>query len=160
MNPNKTKALIAVLDDEPTVVTSIRTLLEHDEEFEVHGFTDPEETVQFARSHPVDVVISDYRMPGTDGLQLLQRIRAIQPESSRVLLTTPEDALSAMDCINSAALFQYLDKPLDSEQLLVAVRSGAERSRLLRDLREKVEELDSAHGALKNVRKRLIDAFL
>jgi hypothetical protein len=62
--------------------------------------------------------------------------------------------------VNHAALFQFLEPPLDDEQLVVAVRSGSERSHLLRTLKEKIDDLDSAHHALKNVRKRLIDAFL
>ncbi len=129
-------------------------------EFQVEGFTDPEELTRFVQSRPVDVVISEYRMPGTNGLQLLGRIREIQPESSRLLLTSPDDAHSATAAINEARLFQYLEKPWDNEQLLVAVRSGAERSRLLRELSQKVEDLDSTHGELKSVRRRLIDAFL
>jgi DNA-binding NtrC family response regulator len=95
-----------------------------------------------------------------NGLQLLETARGIQPEASRVLLTSHADAKSAIDAINRTALFQYLEKPWDNEQLLVAIRSGAERSRLLRQLKEKVDELDSAQGALKKVRKQLIEAFL
>ena len=58
------------------------------------------------------------------------------------------------------ALFQYLEKPWDNSQLLLVVQSGAERARLFRDLREKVEALDSANSSLKDVQTRLIKAFL
>jgi DNA-binding NtrC family response regulator len=160
MSQNGMKSLIAIVDDESMVVNSLQAFFELEGDFEVQGFTDPEELARFAGSHRVDVAISDYRMPGMNGLQLLARIRAIQPEASRVLLTSHADAQSAIAAINDAALFQYLEKPWDNEQLLVAVRSGAERSRLLRELSEKVQELDSAHGALKGVRQRLIEAFL
>jgi DNA-binding NtrC family response regulator len=99
-------------------------------------------------------------MPKMNGLQLLRRVREVQPESSRMLLTSHADAQSAIDAINQLALFQYLEKPWENEQFLLAVRSGVERSQLIRDLRQKAEALDSAQGLLKNAHKRLVHAFL
>jgi two-component system, probable response regulator PhcQ len=160
MDANGRKPSVVIVDDEVSVVTSITALLEVGSEFEVRGFTDPSESVRFIESHLVDVTISDYRMPVMNGLELLETVREIQPESSRLLLTSHADAKSAIDAINRAALFQYIEKPWDDEQLLVAIRSGAERCRLLRELKEKVDALDSAHEALKKVRKQLIEAFL
>jgi DNA-binding NtrC family response regulator len=95
-----------------------------------------------------------------NGIQLLGRVKDLQPEASRVLLTGHADKQSAIEAINRVALFQYLEKPWDNAQLLLVIKSGAERARLFRDLREKVDELDSAHSSLKNVQKRLIQAFL
>ena len=125
-----------------------------------HGFNDPEEASRFAQDQPVDVVVSDYLMPKMNGIQLLGRIKESQPEASRVLLTGHADKPSAIQAINQVALFQYLEKPWDNAQLLLVIQSGAERARLFRDLREKVEELGSAHSSLKSVQRRLIEAFL
>ena len=155
-----TKPSILVVDDEQMVVTSISAFLEVEGEFEVFGFTDPEQALRFAESQPIDVVLSDYRMPGMNGLQFLRRIKELRPEASRLLLTSHADARSAIDAINQVALFQYLEKPWDDEQLLLSIRSGAERARLLRELRERVGELDSAHHVIKDAQSRLIHAFL
>ena len=106
------------------------------------------------------VAVSDYLMPKMNGIQLLSRVKETQPEASRVLLTGHADKQSAIQAINQVNLFQYLEKPWDNEQLLLVVQSGAERARLFRDLREKVEALDNANSSLKNVQKRLIQAFL
>src|ERR1700722_2369640 len=160
MSENGKKPTVVVVDDESTVVASLKAFLELNAEFEVQTFTDPAESETFFQSHPVDVAVSDYRMPQMSGLELLERLKEIQPECSRVLLTSRADADSAIDAINQVSLFQYLEKPWDNEQLLLVVRSGIERSRLLRDLSEKVHELDSVHSTLKNVHRRLIDAFL
>lgn len=160
MSANGSKPAVVVVDDEQIVVTSLTALLELDGEFEVHGFTDTGEAERFANEQAVDVVVSDYRMPKMNGLQLLRRIKTSQPESSRVLLTSHADAQSAIEAINEVGLFQYLEKPWDNEQLLVAVRSGVERSRLIRSLREKTDALDSAHGVLKDAQRRLVHAFL
>jgi DNA-binding NtrC family response regulator len=160
MNTNGHKPSILIADDEDMVIASIKAFLQLDGDFDVHGFTDPEEAARFAASNPVDVAVSDYLMPKMNGIQLLARIKESQPEASRVLLTGHADKQSAIQAINQVALFQYLEKPWDNAQLLLVIQSGAERARLFRDLREKVEELDSVHANLKGVQRRLIEAFL
>jgi DNA-binding NtrC family response regulator len=142
------------------VVTSITAFLELDGQFDAFGFTDPAEALRFAQSNRVDVAICDYRMPVLNGLQVLRQIKESQPEASRILLTSHADARSAIDAINQVGLFQYLEKPWDNEQLLLVIESGVERSRLLRQLRERVSELDSAHNIIKSAQTRLIHAFL
>lgn len=151
---------VLLVDDEEMIITSIKAFLQLETDFLVHAFTDPEQAAGFAQQNPVDVVVSDYLMPKMNGIQLLSRIKEVQPEASRVLLTGHADKQSAIQAINQVALFQYLEKPWDNQQLLLVVQSGAERARLFRDLREKVGELDSAHSSLKTVQKRLIEAFL
>jgi DNA-binding NtrC family response regulator len=160
LNPNGYKPSVLIADDEDMVITSIRAFLQMEDDFEIHGFTDPEEAAAFAGKNSVDVAVSDYLMPKMNGIQLLSKIKEAQPETSRVLLTGHADKQSAIQAINQVALFQYLEKPWDNQQLLLVIRSGAERTRLFRQLREKVGELDSAHSSLKDVQKRLIEAFL
>jgi DNA-binding NtrC family response regulator len=159
-NGHHGRPAVMVVDDEQMIITSIRAFLELDGDFDVDGFTDPEEATRFAEQHRLEVVVSDYLMPKMNGIQLLARLKDLQPEAARVLLTGHADKQSAIQAINQVALFQYLEKPWDNAQLRLVIESGAERARLLRDLREKVEELDSAHSNLKNVQKRLIQAFL
>ncbi|MBZ5584021.1 MAG: response regulator [Acidobacteriia bacterium] len=149
-----------IVDDEEMVIASIRAFLHLETDYEIQAFTNPEQAAQFAGQRPVDVAISDYLMPRMNGIQLLNRVKESQPEASRVLLTGHADKQSAIQAINQVALFQYLEKPWDNDQLLLVVRSGVERARLFRDLRKKVEELDSAHSSLKDVQKRLVQAFL
>jgi response regulator RpfG family c-di-GMP phosphodiesterase len=154
------KPTVLLVDDEEMVITSIRAFLQLDTDFDIQGFTDPEAAARFAADNPVDVVVSDYLMPKMNGIELLGRVKEVQPETSRVLLTGHADKQSAIQAINQVALFQYLEKPWDNAQLLLVVKSGAERTRLFRDLREKVGELDSAHSSLKTVQQRLLQAFL
>ncbi len=160
MSETSKRPTVVIVDDESMVVTSIKAFLELDGEFDVHTFMDPVEAEQFFAGNQVDVVVSDYRMPQMNGLDFLKRLKAIQPETSRVLLTSREDANGVIDAINQVSLFQYVEKPWDNEQLLLVVRSGIERSTLLRDVHEKLNELDSAHSALKNAQRRLLHAFL
>ena len=160
MNTNGHKPSILIADDEDMVIASIRAFLQLEADFDIHGFTDPEEAARFAAANPVDVAVSDFLMPKMNGIQLLAKIKEAQPEASRVLLTGHADKQSAIQAINEVALFQYLEKPWDNAQLLLVIESGAERAQLFRELREKVEELDTAHSSLKNAQRRLIEAFL
>jgi DNA-binding NtrC family response regulator len=160
MNTNGHKPSVLIVDDEEMVIASIKAFLQIEGDFDIHGFSDPEEAARFAASNPIDVAVSDYLMPKMNGIQLLGKVKEAQPEASRVLLTGHADKQSAIQAINQVALFQYLEKPWENSQLLLVIQSGAERARLFRDLREKVEELDTAHSSLKNVQRRLIEAFL
>ena len=160
MSQNGHKPVVMIADDEEMVITSIKAFLQLETDFEIRGFTDAEEAAKFAQENRVDVAVSDYLMPKMNGIQLLARVKQAQPEASRVLLTGHADKQSAIEAINQVALFQYLEKPWDNAQLLLVVRSAAERAQIYRDLQEKVEQLDSAHSSLKDVQRRLIQAFL
>jgi DNA-binding NtrC family response regulator len=160
VNANGHKPTVMIVDDEDMIVTSLRALLELRTDYTVKSFTDPGEAADFAASNPVDVIVSDYLMPKMTGIELLSRLKELQPEASRILLTGNADKQSAIQAINQLSLFQYLEKPWDNQQFLLVIQSAAERTRLLRELREKIHDLDSAHSSLKNVQKRLIQAFL
>ncbi len=157
---NNSHAKLALVDDEEMVITSIKAYLQLETDYAVHGFTNPEEAALFLEKEQIDVVITDYLMPRMNGIQLLLRARQTQPDASRVLLTGHADKQSAITAINDVGLFQYLEKPWDNAQLLLVIRAGVERAHLLRDLREKISELDSAHSTLKDVQRRLLQAFL
>lgn len=152
--------VVVIVDDEDMVITSIRAFLSLETEYDIHGFTDPEAAAQFLETHPADVVVSDYLMPKMNGIQLLGKAKQFQPEAARVLLTGHADKQSAIQAINDVGLFQYLEKPWDNSQLLLVIQSAIERTQLFRSLREKISELDTAHGSLKDVQSRLLRAFL
>ena len=154
------KAAVVIVDDEEMVITSLRALLQLETEHDIHGFTDPAEAAKFLETNSVDVCVSDYLMPGMNGIQFLARAKELQPEASRVLLTGHADKQSAIAAINQVALFQYVEKPWDNAQLLLVIESGAERAKLFRTLQSKIAELDGAHANLKEVQRRLLKAFM
>ncbi len=154
------KACVLIVDDEEMVITSVRAYLELETDFEIHGFTSPEQAVKHMETNLVDIAVSDYLMPRMSGIQFLAQAKKLQPEASRVLLTGHADKQSAIQAINQVGLYQYVEKPWENAQLLLIIQNGIERAKLLRDLREKVSELDTAHGTLKSVQKRLLQAFL
>ena len=151
---------ILIVDDEESVTEAIQTLLELETDYHAHRFKLPKEAERFATENRVDVAISDYLMPGMNGIELLIRLKELQPECSRILLTGHADKARAVGALERASLFQFLEKPWDNQQLLLAIHGGVERTHLLRALREKASELDSAHSSLKTVQQQLVQAFL
>ncbi len=154
------KPAVLIVDDEEMVLTSIRAFLKLETDYEVHGFTDPEQALRFLEAHPVDVAVADYVMPKMNGIQFLARAKQLQPEATRILLTGYADKQSAIQAINEVGLFHYLEKPWENAQLLLVIQNGIERAQLLRQLRDKIAELDQAHSNLKGVQVRLLRAFL
>jgi DNA-binding NtrC family response regulator len=148
------------VDDEGMILTSIRTLLVLEADYQIEAFTNPLEAALYLEKNPVDVTVSDYLMPGMTGIQLLAEAKRLQPEASRVLLTGHADKASAIQAINQVSLFQYLEKPWDNTQLLLVIQQAVERTQLFRSLQQKIAELDSAHSTLKDVQARLLRAFL
>jgi DNA-binding NtrC family response regulator len=154
------KPSILLVDDEGMILTSIRTLLVLEADYQIEAFTNPLEAALYLEKNPVDVTVSDYLMPGMTGIQLLAEAKRLQPEASRVLLTGHADKASAIQAINQVSLFQYLEKPWDNTQLLLVIQQAVERTQLFRSLQQKIAELDSAHSTLKDVQARLLRAFL
>jgi DNA-binding NtrC family response regulator len=154
------KPAVLIVDDEDMVITSLRAYLRLETEYHVEGITDPETAVRFLENNAVDVVVSDYLMPKMNGIQLLARAKQLQPEAARILLTGHADKQSAIQAINDVGLYQYLEKPWENAQFLLVIQSGIERTQLLRNLRDKITQLDTAHSNLKDVQTRLLRAFL
>lgn len=154
------RPVIVIVDDEEMVLISLRAYLALETDYLVETFTDAEKALEYLRRHPADVVISDYLMPKLNGIQFLSRAREQQPEAARILLTGHADKQSAIDAINSAGLFYYLEKPWDNAALLLVIRNGLERTQLLRTLQAKIQQLDEAHATLKTAQSQLIRAFL
>lgn len=151
---------LLIVDDEEMVLTSIRSLLKIETDYRVECYTDPRQALDQASRNGMDLVIADYLMPGINGIELLTQLKALHPEATRILLTGYADKESAVKAINQVGLFQYVEKPWDNSQLLLIIRNGLEKRFLIKQLRKKVSELDEAHGDLKEVQKRLLQAFI
>jgi DNA-binding NtrC family response regulator len=155
MNP-----IVLVLDDEPMVATALQSFLQLETSYDVLCFTDPREAVQAISDQRIDVVISDFMMPGMDGVTFLKHAREQQPMATRILLTGYADKTNAIRAINEAGLYYYLEKPWDNEHLKLVIKNGIERSALFNELDSRVSALENANKELHDIRSRLITAFL
>jgi response regulator RpfG family c-di-GMP phosphodiesterase len=151
--------VVLLVDDEEMVVTSIKSFLTLETEYEVVSFTSPRDALEYAKANKVDLVISDYLMPDMDGIEFLAEIKHIQPEATRVLLTGYADKENAIKAINDVGLYQYIEKPWENEDLKLIIRNGLEKRLLLRRLEDKIDEVNRAHDELLDVQKEILKAF-
>jgi len=160
MAENKFQPTLLILDDEEMVTTSLRNLFRLQTDYRILDYTSPEEALSDGKNHVVDLVITDYLMPGMDGISFLTEFKEIHPQAVRILLTGYADKENAIKAINTVGLYQYIEKPWDNDALLMVVRNGLEKIALLRTLESKITELDLAHTNLKSIQTELIKAFM
>jgi two-component system, probable response regulator PhcQ len=95
--------------------------------------------------HEIALIISDQRMPGEDGVQFLEKTRALAPQAIRILLTAYANYESAVEAINAGAIYKYITKPWKIPQLKLVLKQGMDLflARQARDqlLREKLTDL-------------------
>jgi DNA-binding NtrC family response regulator len=154
-------ATVVLVDDEALVLNSLRSFLELETEYNVQSFTEPDEAVAWAgNGGSADVVVSDFLMPGIDGVELLRRFAELQPHAPRILLTGYADKDSALRAINDVGLFQYIEKPWDNANLLIVLRNALARRFLVKQLQEKITEIDAARGELSGLQQDILRTFI
>lgn len=120
---NADKPCVVLIDDEERILRSLSLLLRS--RYEVLATTDPVQVLDWVRSRPVHVVVSDQRMPTISGVDLLRQIRDHSPRSMRLLLTGYADLAAVESAVNDGEIFRFLEKPWDSTRLLDAVATAA-----------------------------------
>lgn len=160
MNVPNQNATVLLVDDELMVARSLQSLLQLETDWNVLTFSEPERAIEELDRREVDVILSDFLMPIMDGITMLERAKEKQPFASRILLTGYADKANAIRAINEAGLYYYLEKPWDNAHLKLVVRNAVERARLIRDLDGRIAELEQARGELRDIRGKLIRAFL
>jgi DNA-binding NtrC family response regulator len=124
---------VLVVEDEAYVRDSLVAVLRA-KGFEAEPAASAAEAVALVAKAPVDLVLSDLRMPGTDGLELLRRLQAVSPETPVIILTGHGNIASAIECLKAGAS-DYVLKPADPEALEVSVQRALEARSLRREVR-------------------------
>ena len=125
-------ATILIVDDEVNVLKSIMRLL-HPMHYRVLMAASGADALELMRHNPIDLVISDMRMPHMDGATLLAHIHQTWPETIRVLLTGHADLAQTIAAVNRGQIYRYIAKPWDDNDLLAIVAQGLEKRRLLQE---------------------------
>lgn len=148
MTPQVTTILC--VDDEPEVLEGLRRTLRR-EPYRLLTATSAAEALRTIAADSVDVIVSDIDMPGTNGLELVARIRREHPEIVRLLLTGDASLEAAIDAINQGEVHRFLTKPWDNDEL----------RRTLHDAIDRLDELRRAAtaAAAVSVRDQLLESL-
>ncbi|MCC6552213.1 MAG: response regulator [Polyangiaceae bacterium] len=122
---NIKKLGLLVVDDEAEIVASLReTFSRH---FDIYHATSASDALEMFKQHQPRLVISDQRMPEMTGIELLSRIKNINPSTVRILLTGYSDINVVIEALNDDLLWKYVAKPWDYEKLKAMLLEAARR---------------------------------
>ena len=129
---------LLIVDDEPNVLSALRRMCLNRAakpalpDPHVTTFSSPMQALGFVRENPVDLVISDFRMPDMDGAAFLTRVKELQPDAARIIISACTDMEGIIRAINNAGIFRFVSKPWSDEDLKVTIMDVlAHRSLLL-----------------------------
>lgn len=154
------KRNLLLVDDEENILSALTRVLRRD------GYTilragSGAAGLELLAQHPVGVIISDQRMPEMTGVEFLNRVKTRYPETVRIVLSGYTDLKSVADSVNHGAIFKFLTKPWDDEQLLAQVREAFQYHEMRQENARLSAELRDVNDALallnQNLERRVDD---
>jgi DNA-binding NtrC family response regulator len=136
-------AKILVVDDEITSITILKKVLE-DAGHRVTTVSDGNMAMEKIKEFKYDIMLTDFNMPGMNGIELTEQAVKIEPDMIVILITAFATIRSAVDAIRIGA-FDYLTKPINKEELLLSIDRGMERVSLVHEnllLKHKLEQVE------------------
>ena len=143
-----TKSAVLLVDDEESILNSLRRLL-RSQPYEVVLATSGAQALEIMATRPIDLVMSDARMPGMDGATLLAEVHRLYPATSRILLTGYADLTTIIKAINDGQIHRYISKPWNDEELQLVLQQTLEHQRLERLARDQTEQLKLLNATLE-----------
>jgi diguanylate cyclase (GGDEF)-like protein len=144
---NAPKCSLLIVDDEPYILPTLRGLLAG--EFEIHTADCAEAAHAVFGRHPIDVILTDQKMPRQSGIQLLEWVRQNYPRTVRLLMTGYAELEETIDAINRGQVYHYLLKPWRPEDLLQILRNAAEKRLLERSRDQLLDQLRQLNTELE-----------
>ncbi|MDR3579560.1 MAG: response regulator [Oryzomonas sp.] len=126
---------VLFVDDEPSILRSVERTF-HDADLRILTADSGEQALEILGQEKIAVVVSDNRMPGMSGIDLLTRVRTISPDTVRIMMTAFADLETAIAAINTSEVFRFVTKPWNNENLIAVINEGLTRYRVVRELRE------------------------
>ena len=138
------RPVVLVVDDDPGVRESFRLILE--DHYDVIDVPDGPTALDTVRASEIDLVLLDIRLPGMDGIEVLERIKAIDEGIEVILVTAVKTVRTAVAAMKLGA-FDYLPKPFEEDELLSLSRRALQRRALEREVAFLRSELARAHDS-------------
>ena len=155
---------VLIVDDQPENVNLLANLL--GDRYTLFKARDGASALEILRRHDVHLILTDQRMPGMTGVELLEKARRIRPDCVRMLVTAYPDVQNAIEAINRGHVSRYITKPFDPDALRVEIARELEHldvvranRRLQEEMARMVDELFRANQELRDL-NRMKDQFL
>lgn len=127
--PSRTAKTVLIVDDEEDILESLASLFEAAiPDIEVTTATSGPEALDFLRQRPVDLIISDYKMPSMNGVEFLSEAERLHPETPRLMITAYPDPDLAAQAVRKAHVALLISKPFDLNYFVDVVRAVLKRN--------------------------------
>lgn len=154
---------LLLVDDEENVLKSLQRLLRRDG-YTLHLATSAQRAFDILAQFPVDVILSDHRMPEQTGTEFLSKVKDMYPNTVRLMLSGYTEVHSVTDAINEGAIYKFLTKPWDEDQLRANIREAFKRHEMETEnirLHAEIEEVNTELLRLNHVlEQQLLDRNL
>lgn len=158
---------IMLVDDEENILKALNRALGRQSDLSIETYVSPSEALKRARTTNFDLFLSDYRMPGMDGVAFLTEIKDLQPESMRMIISGYTDLSALMGAINQAEIYRFITKPWQDYELIATIMQALQyrdmllENRLLADqVREQQKELDKRKSVLDRYKEEHPELFV
>jgi response regulator RpfG family c-di-GMP phosphodiesterase len=145
---------VLLVDDEESILNSLRRLL-RGQPYDLLLATSGVQALEILAQQPVNLVVSDARMPGMDGASLLAHVRERYPATARIMLTGYADPAAIIKAINDGQIHRYISKPWNDEELQLILRQSLEHQHSEQE-RERLERLNQ----VQNEQLKLLNSTL
>jgi len=135
--PAEYQPTLLLVDDEENILNALMRMLRRDG-YRILTATNAEDALDILGRNDVQVVISDQRMPGISGTELLSRVKEMHPDTVRMVLSGYTDLSAVTAAINQGAIYKFLTKPWDDEELRLQVRDAFRIAQRRDDARKSV----------------------
>ena len=152
-NQQRQRRLLLV-DDEPNIVASLRRLL-RTEQYQIYTANSGQQGLDVLAQHPVDVIVSDQRMPGMLGADFLRIAKQLYPDTIRIMLSGYTELQSVTDAVNEGAIYKFLTKPWDDELLRKHIADAFRVKEIADDNTRLYLELQAANQELAAANRRM-----
>ncbi len=153
MNDSKNNTLLCI-DDDKVILNAVQRIF-HEKGYEVLVARDTEQAWQLMATQEVGVILCDYHMPGKDGIQFLNEVKEKYPKTIRLLLTGDKGNELAVQAINRGAVFKFLYKPWDWDELCNVVNEAFQLFNLAKENEYLTSQLTEANEKLSGLNKTL-----
>lgn len=154
---------VLIVDDEPNIVSSVRRELmaaSGPYRYAVDGFTDAALALERARTQHFDVVISDYRMPGMDGMAFLKEFAKIQPDCARMVLSGQTDMATLVKMVNETHIYRFIPKPWNDYYLKGSVAQAIQFNSVLLENKQLAQVVRDLNIPIPSLLDNNIDQIL
>lgn len=107
------------------------------------------EAMKILQENHVDIIITDQRMPNMTGVEFLEKVLVLYPDTMRILLTGYTDMAAVVDAVNKGKIFQYLSKPWNEEELNMTINSAYEVYQQQQKIKQTNEKLSTTNDQLE-----------